>query len=143
MLVFKGFLSFAVGLFSCRHWRTRIHEGKCYCPDCGRGLIFQWVVLRCNQCQGRVDSRLWFGRISPVQRCCLRCGHSEVQTDWLNAPAYFQLHKAQLVLIEEETLGWAQWQKCIFEGSGSTHPQKMNIQIFLGRADSSKYLAAI
>ena len=102
MLVFTGFLSFAVDLFSCRHWRTHIHEGKCYCPDCGRGLIFQWAVLRCVQCHGRVESRLWFGRISPVQRCCVRCGHSEVQTDWLSAPAYFQLHKAQLVLVEEE-----------------------------------------
>lgn len=102
MLVFTGFLRFVAGVFSCRHWGTRIHEGKCYCPDCGRGLIFQWAVLRCVQCHRRVESRLWFGRISPVQRCCARCGHPEVETDWLSAPAYFQLHKAQLVLVSEE-----------------------------------------
>lgn len=101
MLVFTWFLRFIAGVFSCRHWRTRIHEGKCYCPDCGRGLIFQWAVLRCVQCHRRVESRLWFGRIFPVQRCCPHCGHADVETDWLSAPAYFQLHKAQLVLVEE------------------------------------------
>lgn len=119
MLVFRGFLRILAGVFSCRHWRTRIHEGKCYCPDCGRGLIFQWAVLRCLQCHRRVESRLWFGRIFPVQRCCPHCGHAEVQTDWLSTPAYFQLHKAQLVLIAQEAQREAQWQKYILEDSGS------------------------
>lgn len=139
MLVFTGFLSFAVGLFSCRHWRTRIHEGKCYCPDCGRGLIFQWAVLRCAQCHGRVESRLWFGRISPVQRCCVRCGHSEVQTDWLSAPAYFQLHKAQLVLIEQENLLLVQWQKAILEGVVSIQRPKTSLKALSRGADSLMY----
>lgn len=103
MLVLKGFVRFLLTLGACRHWRTRVYEGKCYCPDCGRGLIYQWAVLRCQQCAFRLESRLWFGEISPVQRCCVHCGAEEVEIDWLSAPAYFQLHKAQLVLVEEES----------------------------------------
>jgi hypothetical protein len=47
-----------------------------------------------------------------VQRCCARCGHSGVDAVWLSEPAYFQLHKAQLVLVAEEGCRAEPWGAC-------------------------------
>lgn len=93
--------SFRTGLF-CNHSRTRPSEGKCYCPDCGSGVIFEWVVLRCSGCNVRRDSRYFLRRLVPVDRCCTRCGESAYRADTLEAPSYFQLQKACLVIRSEE-----------------------------------------
>jgi hypothetical protein len=89
-------------LFSCRHWRTPVNEGKCYCPDCGQGVIFQWVVVRCTTCRVRVDSRMLLRQVLPVRRCCPACGERAFRFEYLESPSYFQLHKAQLVVREEQ-----------------------------------------
>jgi hypothetical protein len=89
-------------LFSCGHWRTPVNEGKCYCPDCGHGVIFQWVVVRCGTCRVRVDSRMWLRQVLPMQRCCPACGERAFQFDYLESPSYFQLHKAQLIVRDEQ-----------------------------------------
>lgn len=87
---------------TCNHGRTPIHEGKCFCPDCGHGLIFQWVVLRCGQCNSRRNSRYFLRQIVPVEHSCPKCGEESVRWDYLDSPTYFQLHKACLVIQEEE-----------------------------------------
>ena len=87
-------------LFFCTHPRISVSEGKCYCPDCGQGLIYQWVLLRCGQCHGRRDSRYLLRQILPRYRYCLQCGEAAWQLNYLESPAYFQLHKARLIIRE-------------------------------------------
>jgi hypothetical protein len=89
-------------LFACRHGRISVNEGKCYCPDCGQGLIYQWVLLRCRRCRGRRESRTFLGRVLPSYRYCLQCGEPSWQADYLESPAYFQLHKARLVIRDRD-----------------------------------------
>ncbi|WP_373531023.1 hypothetical protein [Vampirovibrio sp.] len=101
MLVFSVFFWIVQRAFSCNHLRTTVNEGKCYCPDCGRGLIYHWVVLRCGGCRARLDSRTILRQVMPLHRCCPQCGESATQMDRLESPAYFHLHKAQLMVQEE------------------------------------------
>ena len=89
-------------VFTCNHGQTAPREGKCYCPDCGRGLIFQWVVLRCQDCNQRVESQTSLRQLIPAQRCCNQCGERSFYYHYLEAPSYFQLQKARLMLREEE-----------------------------------------
>jgi hypothetical protein len=89
-------------LFSCLHARTSVNEGKCYCPDCGDGLIYRWVVLRCIECNTRRDSRYRLRDVIPSQRCCAFCGAQSVLREYLENPSYFQLHQARLVIFLEE-----------------------------------------
>ena len=88
-------------LFSCNHFRMRVSEGKCYCPDCGRGLIYRWVALRCAACHSRLESQTILQNIIPKRRHCSYCGERSFEQTFLESPAYFQLHKAQLVVTEE------------------------------------------
>lgn len=99
-------------VFSCNHLRTPVNEGKCYCPDCGRGLIYQWVILRCAQCRLRLDARTVLRQVVPAQRCCSYCGERVFQSEYLLSPSYFQLHKAHLVVREEADFlqGRFQWR---------------------------------
>lgn len=98
-------------VFSCNHLRTPVNEGKCYCPDCGRGLVYHWVVARCNACRVRLESRTVLRQVVPVQRCCPNCGGQSFRFDTLSAPSYFQLQKAQLMVREEQDYlqGGFQW----------------------------------
>ncbi len=89
-----------VGLF-CNHSRTPASEGKCHCPDCGRGVVMQWVVLRCVGCNVRRDSRYMLRRLVPADRCCTHCGESGYRLDYLDSPAFYQLQKASLLVQEE------------------------------------------
>lgn len=88
-------------VFTCNHGRTAPKEGKCYCPDCGRGVIFQWVVMRCEECNIRTDSHTALRQLVPDQRCCSNCGERAFCYQYLEAPSYFQLHKARLMIREE------------------------------------------
>lgn len=88
-------------VFTCNHGRTAPKEGKCFCPDCGQGVIFQWVVMRCESCNHRADSRLLLRQLTPSQRCCANCGQASFYYDYLDDPSYFQLHRARLVVREE------------------------------------------
>lgn len=89
-------------LFACNHAGTRVSEGKCYCPQCGSGLIYRWVVLRCRECNTRRESRYRFRRIVPAQRCCSLCGDTSVCLEYLENPDYYQLCRARLMVIAEE-----------------------------------------
>jgi hypothetical protein len=101
MLVFSLFCWILKRAFLCHHLRTTVNEGKCYCPDCGRGLVYHWVVLRCVGCQARLESRASLGQVTPLRRCCPHCGENQTRMDRLELPAYFHLHKAQLMVQEE------------------------------------------
>lgn len=101
MLVFTLICWVFKCVFSCNHARTPVNEGKCFCPDCGRGLIYEWILLRCGICGVRLDSRQMLRQVVPAQRCCAFCGEREVLWNVLEAPAVFQLHKARLRVREE------------------------------------------
>lgn len=93
-------------LLGCNHTRTPVHEGKCFCPDCGEGVIFQWVVLHCAGCGHKRDSRYWLRRVIPITPCCTGCGEAGFSPVYLESPQYYQLYKAKLVAREErEFLG--------------------------------------
>jgi hypothetical protein len=89
-------------LFSCNHFRTRVSEGKCFCPDCGQGLIYRWIVLRCAECNVRRESGYFLRQVVPAERCCAHCGGAEFNRETLESPSYYQLHKARLVVAEEQ-----------------------------------------
>ncbi len=98
-------------VFTCNHGQTSPKEGKCYCPDCGRGVIFQWVVLRCQDCKQRIESQTLLRQLIPAQRCCSQCGERSFYYQYLENPSYFQLQKARLMLREEADYlqGHYQW----------------------------------
>jgi len=98
-------------VFTCNHGRTETAEGKCFCPDCGRGVIFQWVVIRCESCRHRTDSRIALRQLVPERRCCANCGEQSFVYDYLESPSYFQLHRARLIVREESEYlqGRCQW----------------------------------
>jgi hypothetical protein len=102
MLCLKPLLWMLKCIFSCNHWRTPVNEGKCYCPDCGRGVIYQWVIIRCQTCRVRVDSHTVLRQVMPRHKCCPYCGENAFQLEYLESPSYFQLHKAQLSVREEQ-----------------------------------------
>lgn len=88
-------------LLTCAHAPLSPDEGKYYCPDCGRGLIYQWIVLRCATCNTRLESRMGFHTLKPAKRFCPRCGNTGFQPQILEAPGYFQLEKAWLMQWDE------------------------------------------
>lgn len=112
--------------FSCNHLRTPINEGQCYCPDCGQGLVYQWVVLRCTECRVRRESRYYLRHVVPAQRCCVWCGHDAVQVEFLETPLYFQLNQARLIVQEAQQYldgRAAAWTICALEQGWQTARQ--------------------
>lgn len=93
--------SLAKGIFTCQHRNIPVHEGKCYCPDCGKGVVFEWVVIKCSGCHKKRPSQSLMNRMYPSQRCCLLCGDTETYTEALDNPWYFQLNQAQLLFKDE------------------------------------------
>lgn len=89
-------------LLVCNHSRTPATEGKCYCPDCGAGVIFHWVVLRCTSCNVRRESMYLLREVVPADRCCTSCGEDAYRMDSLDSPAFYQLRKARLIAQTEE-----------------------------------------
>lgn len=106
-------------LFSCHHARTPVNEGKCFCPDCGSGLIYRWVVLRCQECHARRESRYRLRQVMPSQRCCAFCGAASVFPEYLENPSYFQLSQARLVVFFEEEQPFSM-MKCLSYLLGET-----------------------
>lgn len=86
----------------CQHVGIQAQEGKCFCPDCGQGVVFQWVVLRCQQCQAKRPSQYVYGHILPTEPCCVHCGHRDVVEESLENARYYQLTHAQLVRLDEQ-----------------------------------------
>lgn len=105
-------------LFACRHTGAIVNEGKCYCPDCGKGLIFQWATLRCKVCFVQVESRVHFQRLRSVWKFCFYCGGQVFNTCYLNSPEYFQLERAQLICRNEQDYLMALQQVPLFEQLG-------------------------
>jgi uncharacterized protein (DUF983 family) len=101
-------------VFTCNHARTTAKEGKCFCPDCGRGVIFQWVVMRCESCRQRTESRLLLRQLVPQTRCCATCGQASFYYDYLEAPSYFQLHQARLIIREEADVLQGRYRWSVF-----------------------------
>lgn len=98
--------------FSCSHTATPVHEGKCYCPDCGKGVIFRWVMTRCGGCHTRRETRYVFRHVFPVASFCPQCGESDVYSEYLEAPKYYQVTQAKLVVMEAEDIpGYGWWPK--------------------------------
>lgn len=89
------FLSHRPGPFtrlSCRHFRTPLFEGKCYCMDCGRGLLVSWQVSRCAHCR----------RLVPRDAShCGGCGGCSFKREPLENPHGYQLRHAWLVVRQE------------------------------------------
>lgn len=103
----------AAGVMGCNHARAAMAEGKCYCPDCGRGIVYQWVNLRCGGCQIRRDSAYRLGRIVAADPFCRQCGASAVYAEYLENARPHQLHKAKLVMLvdteyEHQYAPWAE-----------------------------------
>ena len=88
--------------FRCRHVRAHWVQGKTFCPDCGNGLVFQWVLLRCVGCRQPRPSLLTHGEVVPKARCCIDCGEAKTTRELLAEPQYFQLPFVSLVLTEEK-----------------------------------------
>lgn len=83
-------------LFTCSHARALGVEGKTYCPDCGKGVIFRWVVHRCVGCHQRRPTRYLFRNVVPLHQCCTFCGEEASERVYLSEPEFFQLRHALL-----------------------------------------------
>jgi hypothetical protein len=92
-------------VFTCNHLRTPVREGKCFCPDCGRGVVFQWIVLRCRECRTRRESRYFLRQVVPSHACCMQCGTENFRYEYLDMnrdESYFQLDKARILIQEAD-----------------------------------------
>lgn len=96
--VHRLFLRLFNWLFACKHANTAVTEGKSFCPDCGCGVVFQWVNLRCSGCGVRRDTAYCWGRILPTQAVCVRCGEGDVWPEYLENARPYQIHRARLVM---------------------------------------------
>lgn len=83
-------------ILKCHHPAAHLAEGKTYCPDCGEGIVYRWVILRCAGCQHRRPGKYWFGEVIPAQSCCIFCGEKKISMEYLNEPEFFQLRYAML-----------------------------------------------
>lgn len=117
-LACKTLKGFAKAVFGCNHSGIKLTEGKVFCPHCTQGLILRWVQLRCAQCNQKRGCQYVLREITPTERCCLQCGHSQFVKEYLENPAYFHLDKA-LLEIEEEASYLA------------THPWNFNSQAWI------------
>jgi hypothetical protein len=102
----EGWLS----LFQCNHSRANALEGKTFCPDCGAGIVYRWVVLQCVLCQQRRAAHYQGRNIKPCQECCIQCGHSQTQALYLDNPQVYQLQHALLqpLIIDPKVSPWQQ-----------------------------------
>jgi hypothetical protein len=87
-------------ILSCTHPHLTLDEGMCYCPDCGKGLIFKWVFIRCNGCHQRRNSVSFWEQIIPCHPFCQFCGEQSWHLQYLEQPEFFQLHTASLMLYK-------------------------------------------
>jgi hypothetical protein len=104
-------------LFTCSHARAHAVEGKTFCPDCGRGVIFRWVVLRCVGCGQRRPAGYLFRNVVPSETCCTFCGDIRIERQVLEEPEFFQLRYALLSFETdaEEPSIWCQVSACLKE----------------------------
>lgn len=99
---FMSVLAWTTGLarvfavFTCNHGRVHGTEGKTYCPDCGRGILLRWVVLRCEGCGQRRPGHYRFRHVIPTDAHCIACGHTGVERHYLIEPEFYQLRHALL-----------------------------------------------
>lgn len=98
-------------MFACNHGNTHVVEGKTFCPDCGAGVVFRWVVLRCSGCNQRRPGRYRFRQVVPHERCCIDCGEAGYTTQTLDNPGFYQLRLAMLEIETEETAEIDWWEK--------------------------------
>lgn len=103
-------------LVHCQHKNLRPSEGKCFCKDCGKGLVFSWVILRCDHCQSRLPLKLQFKQLCPKDNFCMHCGHQEASIIALESAKFYQLDQAILVCLEE--------LYCF-----NTHPIKLQVHV--------------
>ncbi len=111
MSIARQFANLLFAVFSCNHARALATEGKTFCPDCGRGIVYRWVVLRCEGCHRRLESRYRFRQIEPMHCFCISCGEYGYRCEVLENPEFFQLQQA-LLLAEKEPLEldlWHSW----------------------------------
>lgn len=80
----------------CQHHHAPMVEGKTWCPDCGEGLLFEWVVFKCACCDQKRPGQYFFGQPKPQTRHCQGCGSTEYHTLVMDNPEYFQLRFALL-----------------------------------------------
>src|SRR5688572_13412662 len=98
-------------VFSCHHPNIRLCEGKCYCPDCGQGLVFDWVVWRCDGCQCRREMVRGSWKIHVLQRFCPYCGSPDLTRQIIESPAFYQLHYAYLQRRQNNpSYFWRDWR---------------------------------
>lgn len=96
MACWTGLCHVFQALFTCSHTRARVVEGKTFCPDCGQGVVFRWVVLRCCGCRQRRPVRYRFRHVVPLESCCTYCGESDIINQYLDEPEFYQLRHALL-----------------------------------------------
>ena len=86
----------------CHHRGLSYEEGKSYCPQCGCGVIFRWVVLRCQGCHIRRSSQYCLNSLVPSQPCCHQCGERAFRHEYIEQPEFYLLDKAMLIVQNEE-----------------------------------------
>jgi hypothetical protein len=90
-------------VLACRHGSTRVVEGKTFCPDCGVGVVYEWVILKCKGCRQKRAARYWFNQVVPYQSCCSMCGEVACIEETHASLQFYQLSHALLIkTIEEE-----------------------------------------
>lgn len=52
-----------------------------FCPDCGKRVVAEWHIIRCNDCHSKRSGYYLFDRFVPYEKFCKRCGESDFRVE--------------------------------------------------------------
>ena len=100
------FLGFIKNLFNfnkekkCLHLRVSPNSGLRFCPECGKEIEINWLILRCKNCNCKKHSYLLADLLLPTENYCVNCGNVEYIVEKLSNLNFYDIDYA--VLKKEE-----------------------------------------
>lgn len=78
----------------CKHTNITPLSAGSYCPDCGKEIQIDWMLLRCSCCNSKREARIIFNSIKPKSKYCIKCGSPECYVEKKETIEYFDVHYA-------------------------------------------------
>jgi len=108
-------LSFLINQKKCTHDKIIPSNSGNYCPDCGKQVVIQWHIVRCDGCCSKRKSYLVKNKLSPVENFCTKCG----------SPDYYVEEKEQIEFFDYD------YATMIREEIREKQPIKETIQVWI------------
>ena len=86
----------------CVHEKITPDMEQGYCPDCGKLIVNEWYITRCNCCGVKMKAMLKNGQIIPQNHYCTNCGAHDYSVEKLEQINFIDINFAALVKREVE-----------------------------------------